>query len=168
MRVCHPTYATQSLADRQIQVHVSSETQTHRTMDWRSLNTTKQDWPFDDGEAPPDDVISRWLRLVEERFHPQHQRRSPSRKPQTAASSPPTSPAADAPCIAVHCVAGLGRAPALVALALIEYSLMTPLDSVVYIRERRRGAINNKQLTFLERYKRRTGKRRLRDECRIL
>ena len=47
------------------------------------------------------------------------------------------------------------RAPALVAIALIENG-MSALDSVVYIRERRRGAINNKQLKYLESYKRRS------------
>ena len=49
----------------------------------------------------------------------------------------------------------------LVAIALIEQG-MAPLDSVAYIRERRRGAINNKQLKFLETYKRR---RRNRLKC---
>lgn len=50
------------------------------------------------------------------------------------------------------------RAPVLVAIALIEGG-MSPLDAVMYIRERRRGAINNRQLKFLESYKRRGSKR---------
>ena len=48
--------------------------------------------------------------------------------------------------ISVHCIAGLGRAPVLVAIALIEFCAMEPLSAVTFIRERRRGAINTKQL----------------------
>ena len=58
--------------------------------------------------------------------------------------------------IAVHCVAGLGRAPVLVAVALIEYSNYDPVSAVTFIRKHRRGAINEKQLLYLESYKRRT------------
>ena len=39
-------------------------------------------------------------------------------------------------------------------MALIEAG-MAPLDAVIFIREKRRGAINAKQLKFLEAYKRR-------------
>jgi len=65
----------------------------------------------------------------------------------------------DAPCIAVHCVAGLGRAPVLVAIALIEHG-KEAVDAVSFIRERRRGAINAVQLAYLESYKpsRKSGK----------
>lgn len=55
--------------------------------------------------------------------------------------------------VAVHCVAGLGRAPVLVAIALIELG-MAPLDAIEYIREKRRGAFNRPQITFLDSYKR--------------
>ena len=50
-----------------------------------------QEMFFDDGASPPKDVIARWHAVVADTFD----------------SSPP--PEGDAPCIAVHCIAGLGR-----------------------------------------------------------
>ncbi|RHZ56318.1 hypothetical protein Glove_402g75 [Diversispora epigaea] len=94
------------------------------------------DWVFGDGESPPSQIVNEWLDLVQRRFGEcvdENKR----------------------PTIACHCVAGLGRAPVLVAIALIE-SGMSALDAILYIRERRRGAINNKQLKYIENYKRRS------------
>ena len=54
------------------------------------------------------------------------------------------------------------RAPVLVAIALIEAG-MDPLDAVHLIRGCRRGAINTKQLSFLESYRRRSK----RDGCAV-
>ncbi|CAO3589843.1 unnamed protein product [Absidia cylindrospora] len=94
------------------------------------------DWVFSDGASPPATIVDTWLNLIEKRFH-----------------------GVDHPsnCIAIHCVAGLGRCCVLVAIALIEQG-MPALDAVAYIRERRRGAINNKQLKFIESYKPRSKK----------
>ncbi|KAI8876722.1 phosphatases II [Backusella circina FSU 941] len=101
------------------------------------------DFVFADGEAPPGPFVDAWLQLIEVRF-------------QSAAPTAAEDQAKDAlPCIAIHCVAGLGRAPVLVAIALIEQG-MPALDAVAYIRERRRGAINKKQLRYIETYKPRT------------
>uniref|UniRef100_A0A8C2IW83 Apoptosis-stimulating of p53 protein 1-like n=2 Tax=Cyprinus carpio TaxID=7962 RepID=A0A8C2IW83_CYPCA len=87
------------------------------------------DWPFDDGCSPPEQIVDDWLNLLKCKFK-------------------------DEPgcCIAVHCVAGLGRAPVLVAIALIECGMMYE-DAVQYIRQKRRGAFNAKQLMYLEKYK---------------
>lgn len=85
---------------------------------------------FDDGASPPDEIITSWLAVVNQTF---------GRKSE------------EKPCIAVHCVAGLGRAPVLVAVALVEYGL-DAISAVQFIRERRRGAINATQLSYLESY----------------
>lgn len=87
---------------------------------------------FDDGASPPADIIDRWNTIVEDTFD------------NDAA-------AVEKPAIAVHCVAGLGRAPVLVAIALVEHGLDS-ISAVTFIRERRRGAINAVQLTYLESY----------------
>lgn len=108
VRVCEPSYTTDKLTEAGITVH---------------------DWSFDDGSSPPQEVLSQWLELIEERF-----------------GSAPDS------CIAVHCVAGLGRAPVMVAVALMEAGAKY-YDAVEFIRSQRKGAFNTKQLLFLEAYK---------------
>lgn len=115
VRVCEPTYAKNDLINAGIQLH---------------------EMPYPDGHSPPDEVLTRWLDVVHDRFFTG----ANQTKHQT---------------IAVHCVAGLGRAPVLVAIALIEFSQMDPVEAVVLIRKHRRGAINDKQLHFLETYQRR-------------
>ncbi|GIX77757.1 protein tyrosine phosphatase type IVA 3 [Caerostris extrusa] len=87
------------------------------------------DWPFDDGFPPPAKIVDDWFELLRNRF-----------------KDDPNS------CVAVHCVAGLGRAPVLVALALIELGMKYE-DAVELIRQKRRGAINAKQLQYLEKYR---------------
>ncbi|CAB1320634.1 unnamed protein product [Coregonus sp. 'balchen'] len=94
-----------------------------------TLNKFTEDWPFDDGAPPPTQIVDDWLNLLKTKFR-------------------------DEPgcCIAVHCVAGLGRAPVLVALALIETGMKYE-DAVQFIRQKRRGAFNSKQLLYLEKYR---------------
>jgi len=87
------------------------------------------DWAFDDGAAPPKVVVDDWLKLLK-----QHLKENNGNS------------------IAVHCVAGLGRAPVLVALALMESGIKYE-DAVTFIRQKRRGAINKKQLHYLEKYR---------------
>jgi protein tyrosine phosphatase type 4A len=97
---------------------------------------------YEDGHSPPKEIIDRWLGLVDSVFY------------QTTTSITPNNNNNSESCIAVHCVAGLGRAPVLVALALIEFANMDPVEAVSFIRKQRRGAINEKQLIYLEGYKR--------------
>ncbi|RKP25297.1 protein tyrosine phosphatase-like protein 4a2 [Syncephalis pseudoplumigaleata] len=96
------------------------------------------DWPFEDGGLPPLAITKQWLALMEK-----HQ----------AEVLDARATGAPLPAIAVHCVAGLGRAPVFVCIALIEHG-MDPLDAIDYVRQCRRGALNSRQVDFLARYKR--------------
>lgn len=87
------------------------------------------DAAFPDGQTPPPEVRDEWFRLLKEQFR---------QNPNT--------------CVAIHCVAGLGRAPVMVALALMELG-MSYEEAVDLIRSKRKGAINTRQLEFLERYR---------------
>eukprot|EP01121_Diplochlamys_sp_Union-15-3_P022768 TRINITY_DN9793_c0_g2_i1.p1 TRINITY_DN9793_c0_g2~~TRINITY_DN9793_c0_g2_i1.p1 ORF type:complete len:166 (+),score=32.68 TRINITY_DN9793_c0_g2_i1:58-555(+) len=88
------------------------------------------DWDFPDGKAPPKSICVRWLQLVSETFS------SDSVDGKKKA-------------IALHCVAGLGRAPLLVGIALIKLGSLAPSEAIDLIRSKRKGALNANQLTFL-------------------
>ncbi|KAI8355928.1 protein-tyrosine phosphatase-like protein, partial [Mortierella sp. GBAus27b] len=98
---------------------------TYRAETLQNEGITVHDWPFRDGAVPPTTIIKNWLQLVDSRIQ------------------------APAPTLAVHCVAGLGRAPILVAIALIEMG-MANLDTVEFIRQRRRGCFNSNQIQYLD------------------
>lgn len=93
------------------------------------VNIEVFDLSYDDGTFPPNKIVDEWFKVLKKQFN-------------------------DNPdgCVAVHCIAGLGRAPVMVALALIELGLKYE-EAVELIREKRRGAINAKQLAFLEKYR---------------
>ncbi|XP_021078089.1 protein tyrosine phosphatase type IVA 2-like isoform X3 [Mus pahari] len=94
-----------------------------------TMNKFTEDLPYNDGDPPPDEIVDNWLDLLKSKF-----REEPGS------------------CVAVHCMAGLGRAPVLVALALIECGMKNE-DAVHFIRQKRRGAFSSKQLLFLEHYR---------------
>merc|ERR1719458_1512944 len=87
---------------------------------------------YKDGTSPSKDLIERFLDLVDTKFFKNKEENN---------------------CIAVHCVAGLGRAPVMIAIACMEFASVDPMEVVVKIRQQRRGAINDKQLLYLEQYK---------------
>lgn len=87
------------------------------------------DLVFDDGTSPSKEIIEEWFKILRKNF---------TENPRC--------------CVAVHCIAGLGRAPVMVAMALIELGLKYE-EAVELIRSKRRGAINAKQLAFLEKYR---------------
>ena len=110
---------------------------TYQTGELQNAGIAVHNMEYPDGHSPPKDVIEEWLKVVDKVFN--------------GHASEPVMEAR--PCVAVHCVAGLGRAPVMVAIALIEFDNMDPVDAVTLIRRHRRGAINEKQLLYLEGYK---------------
>jgi protein tyrosine phosphatase type 4A len=108
---------------------------TYQQAELTAAGMSLHEMEYADGHAPSTELIDRWLGLVETTFYNKEER-APNK------------------CIAVHCVAGLGRAPVMVAIALIEFANYDPVEAVALIRQHRRGAINEKQLTYLEGYKR--------------
>lgn len=140
VRVCGPTYDAQLVQQAGIQVH---------------------SWPFDDGAPPTRAVIESWFQLLDaERKTLLGKIKAKTEGAGAAAAAmnkKEKNCEADVVTIGVHCVAGLGRAPILVALALVEYQNMQPLDAIQLIRDRRKGAINQIQMQWLTKYKRRGG-----------
>tara|TARA_B100000524_G_scaffold222841_1_gene117610 strand:- start:135 stop:605 length:471 start_codon:yes stop_codon:yes gene_type:complete len=55
--------------------------------------------------------------------------------------------------IALHCVSGMGRAPTMLCISLIEYENYSSIESIELIREKRKGCLNSKQLHYLLNYK---------------
>lgn len=102
---------------------------TYKTEELNKEGIVVYDLPFDDGGVPPPDVIRQWFSILKGTFQ-----ENPDHK------------------VAVHCVAGLGRAPVMVCIALIETGMKYE-EAVEIVRSKRRGAINAKQLDFLQRYK---------------
>ena len=123
VRVCEPTYLGSELTSAGIELH---------------------EMAYEDGHSPPDPIIDKWLALVEERFF------GPTTDSNNTSN---TNSKKEDKTIAVHCVAGLGRAPVLVAIALMEFEKMDAVEAVMMIRSQRRGAINENQLQYLEGYK---------------
>ncbi|KAJ3321264.1 Protein tyrosine phosphatase type IVA 1 [Boothiomyces sp. JEL0866] len=130
VRVCEPTYDRNLLIEQNINVH---------------------DWPYPDGGIPPAQILTDYLTLVEARF-------GNITLSKEIIQDKTVTVVDHSPVIAVHCVAGLGRAPVLVAVALIEAGF-APLDAIDFIRKCRRGAFNAHQLKYLiDTYKKRSSK----------
>jgi len=92
-------------------------------------NVLVLEMPFADGEVAPQSVIDDWLHIVDNVFKKKEKE-----------------------CICVHCYTGIGRAPFLVSLALIEGD-MEAVDALHYLRSKIEGAITDMQSEYVERYR---------------
>jgi len=142
IRACEVTYEKGPLVSEGVQVH---------------------ELEFSDGDPPPPAVIKAWLDLVQARFGAIADLSTSggggnplTAKEKEAGEAKDGGGDTAVPAIALHCIAGLGRAPVLVAIALIEAGF-EPLDAVTFIRKSRRGAVNKRQLQYLESYRRQLG-----------
>jgi len=95
----------------------------------KAIDINVHEMPFSDGGVPSDAVVNKWLSLLAATYK--------ENEKET---------------IGVHCIAGKGRAPVLVAIALIEGGL-APVDAIKHIRDHRKGSLNMKQQQWLTRYK---------------
>ncbi|KAJ1558547.1 hypothetical protein HK096_010491 [Nowakowskiella sp. JEL0078] len=132
IRACEPNYNTAIFEKSGIRVH---------------------DFYFQDGKVPSTKIIHQLLELVDDRFELSvKNRRSTNSNGTNESVGSDETEILSCGAIAVHCIAGLGRAPLLVAIALIENG-MSVIDAIQLIRSRRRGAFNSAQLSWLEQYR---------------
>jgi len=129
------------LQEHKVSHLVCATEQLYKTETLSQCGVAVSELAFPDGSPPTKDIVERWLSLVNAAF----------------LGDPET-------CVGVHCVTGLGRAPVLVATALIELGMKYE-DAVELIRQKRRGAINTKQLDFLSKYKRRKYFLKSKNQC---
>ncbi|KAL7064055.1 hypothetical protein AAHC03_04912 [Spirometra sp. Aus1] len=142
IRVCEDKYPTVAFEKRGISVH---------------------HWEFDDGSPPPESVLDQWFDLLRLRFYNGSTNNHHRDHPVTDGDK-----RSAVPCpVAVHCLAGYGRAPVLVTVALLELG-MANQDAIELIRSKRKGAFNDRQLAYLVNYHARGRLRRDARRCRIL
>jgi protein tyrosine phosphatase type 4A len=103
-------------------VRVSEKTYDAKPIEAAGIKVYNLEYP--DGSTPDSLIRDKWLNVIKENKNG---------------------------CIAVHCVHGLGRSPVLVAMALREAG-MSRQESIDFIRSRRRGSFNVRQLEFLQNY----------------
>jgi len=131
------------LRDHRVTHLVCATDPTYKTEDIEHEGVRFTSIPFPDGSPPSAEIVQRWLELLHSEF-----KVNPDM------------------CVGVHCVTGLGRAPVLVAVALIELGMKYE-DAIELIRKKRRGAINTRQLEFLGKYKRKKFFMKGKSKCQV-
>ena len=110
---------------------------------------------FPDGQLPEQSTIDLWLKIVDEFFaevadkagDKQLDSKTPTKVNRRGSKM--DNPGGGQPKrIGVHCVAGLGRAPLLVALALVHKGC-SRINAIELIRSKRPGSLNMVQANFL-------------------
>ena len=79
---------------------------------------------YKDGSIPDDEIIDQWKDICKDSI-------SESKN------------------IAIHCISGMGRAPTLICFSLVRNENYSPLESVEYIRKKRKNSLNSIQLKYI-------------------
>jgi protein tyrosine phosphatase type 4A len=82
---------------------------------------------FEDGSVPTKEIMDKYIKLIED-----------IKVKYTN------------PIVAIHCVSSLGRCPTFLGISMIiEHSKMDRYEIIIYIRKKRPGALNAKQVNWL-------------------
>ena len=162
-------FEAQDLKKNNVKILVKSCDSSYSTESLEAAGIKSHELIFEDGQLPPKELQQKWLRIVDDFFDPKKVDEARTLEQGLAASVvAEESKAATADTasqsgagtrstkevkesekrIAVHCVAGLGRAPFLVALAIV-YKGCKPQDAINLIRKNRRGALNPIQANYI-------------------
>ena len=90
---------------------------------------------FEDGDTPDKEMIVKWMNIVDKFFMEDDEATTKVQNKRESSNIEKR--------IGVHCVAGLGRAPLLVAIALVNKGCKPP-NAIELIRSKRKGAFNLK------------------------
>jgi len=164
VRSCEGTYSEEELTKAHIKVEVSISC------------FIFQELIFPDGQLPSSAIINKWLKIVDEFFDGPNANhnvvplevKEESKDAESSQLRKKTNPSASSNerRIGVHCVAGLGRAPLLVALALVNKGC-TPVNTIELIRKNRKGALNVIQANYILEYKPQRSGKQVTCECSI-
>ena len=139
---------------------------TYGTDDLSKVGVSVTELSFQDGSAPSSEIVDKWLVLLNKVFCGDGGAANNANGNAANSAAVAANSGAGGGCVGVHCVTGLGRAPVLVAVALIELGMKYE-DAVEMIRKKRRGAINSRQLEFLAKYKRKKVFTKGKGKCHI-